>query len=245
MRSSRAAALLALLLAVLCARPADAAIAFSQGVSNHISTCATTNNATPTITQPAAGSLIILWIFTSTTGSITRPAAFTAKKATTNSFLLDESYLIATGSGETSWTYADSLATGFCDSLMVVVTGENQATPYDVNNTNSTTLTGSSGPFTTNAVAPSISGDLPIVALNTGTSGMTISTKSPTTLTNQANANGGFFLLYDNVYNSTSAYTGSMTMTGTNSFAHQIETLDMIAPAVAKGGILRQGVGML
>lgn len=212
-----------------------AVVAFVTSSHSHASTCAT-SNATTAITQPSANNLIVLYIVSSTTGSLGLPAGFTQEDTQTNSAHLLEGYKIATGAGETSFTFTDTIANGFCDSWVLVAKNENTVSPFDKHTVNLSTLTGTAGPFTTNSTTSTVN-DLPVALLNTGTASQTVSSKLPATLTDLGDS-GSFsnHLMYDNAVVSAGAYSASMTMTTTNAFAHQLEVLDLISPAQAGGG---------
>lgn len=246
-RTRNTSLVLLALLILFCAR-ANAALQYVTSASSHASTCGTANN-TGTIAQPAANSLIIFYAISSTTGTLGLPTGFNSEDSQTNSFKLLEGYKIASGSGETTFSFTDSLANGFCDSWIIVVSGENTSTPFDKHTINLSTLNASTGPFTTTAATPTGAGDLPIAMLNTGTSSQVVSSKSPTTLTDLGDSGAiSNHLMYDSLAGAGS-YTASMTMTAANAFAHQIEVLDMISPAAGGGTTLHQmmtlGVGAI
>lgn len=197
-------------------------------------TCALTNTM-PTIVQPLAGELIVLYVKASTTGALTAPSGFSTLASGQNSFFWRKYYKIASGSGETSIAFTDSLANGNCSAWEYVVGNENQSAPFDTTNVNQSVLNSTTGPFATTGLTPSTSHDLAVSDIDAGTSSLTVdSTKllpSGITLVG-TNAKFTDSLLYQQL-STTATYTSSIQTTAINNFAHQAEFLDLIAPCTS------------
>ena len=194
--------------------------------------CAT-SNATPALSaQPFIGDLILVYVLASTTGTLSAPAGFTQEDAQApGGFKYAEYYKISTGFDGTSWSVASTVGDGFCSIWALDVSGENQSAPFDQHAVNLTTLTSSSGPFSTNSVTPSQANDLPIAMLNTGTPGQTLSTYTATlNLGGTLGSNFSNYMMVDSPNTTTAPFYESMTTVDTNSFAHQIQVLDLINP---------------
>ena len=155
----------------------------AQGVG----TCSLTNATAALGHQAAAGDVLVLYVLSSTTGTLGMPAGWTLEDTQTNSFHFLEAYFVSTGSDGTTFNFTDSVANGACASFVLDVSQANNFTPFDVHSANLSTLTGTTGPFTTNAGTPTQTNDLPVAFLNTGTSSQTIASTSPATLVSKAN----------------------------------------------------------
>jgi hypothetical protein len=190
--------------------------------------------------QPAAGDLIDIILKTSTTtGTLTvPPSGFTQKNTVTNSLVYVEWFTISNGASGETFTYPmGGTPNGRCDTWVIDVSGENQSAPFDINNVNASTLTGSAGPFITNAVTASNPDDFAIAAVDAGTTGLTLTGFAPSGATNWGDS-GDFsnhLFTQADVPNGAGTYSVQWSASSTNSFAHQLEVLDMIAPASSGG----------
>lgn len=216
--------------------PPPTALQFAQTPAHSSVACSTTNT-TPAITQPAAGDLIIIYVLSSTSGAFSTPSGFTAQPAATNgSLVFGEFYKIASGNEGGTFSVVDSSATGRCDFFVADVINESQTLPFDQHNANLSTFNAFAGPFASNALTPTNTGELAIALLNTGTTGQSVSSFSPSNMTDYGDS-GDFsnHLFSPTTLLTTSPFTASMNMASANANANQIEVLDLINPVGAGG----------
>ena len=208
----------------------------AQSMTNAIaSTCGTSNTTTALATQPAANDAIIIYVISSTTGTLAAPAGFTVEDSNSSTSLhYAEWWKYSTGSDGTSWTYTDSVGNGACVAFVADVSHVNQTSPFDQHGLTLGTLNATTGPFGTSALVPSNLNELPIAMLNTGTSSQSVAAVLPATLTlGTSAAQFTTQLYYDLPLQSLRSYTAQMTVTTNNAFAHQVQVLDLIAGGTA------------